>query len=157
MTSRVRLAATAALLAAVAVAAVLALAAGRGEAGTDATRLAWQGEVTVFAPDGLPDDRILQARLRNTSLRPVDLAVGDVRVLDAEGEALKSSARFLQAFAHGLYPPDERDESQIGDFEKRRLGEIVTLRPGQSVPVTLSWRGGPAERIDLGVAGLPLP
>ena len=46
-------------------------------------------------------------------------------------------------------------------FERRRLGQIATIKPGQSVPLTLSWRvpeGGsePVEaRFDGGTLSLP--
>jgi hypothetical protein len=157
MTGRLRMAVAASLAAAVVVLAVV-LVAGGGDADAEGPAvLGWQGTPQVFTPDTLPEDRVLAGRLRNTSLRDVDIDVKRVRVLDEDGGEVKSAVRFLQAFAHGLYPPDERDESQIGDFEKRRLGEIATLKPGQSVPITLSWRGGPGERVDFGVTQLQLP
>ena len=46
-------------------------------------------------------------------------------------------------------------------FERRRIGEIATIKPGQAVPLTLSWRvpaGGsqPVEvRFDGGTLTLP--
>ncbi len=156
MTGRLRLAGAAAAALVVAVLAVV-LVAGGGSADADRGRHGWGAPPQVFTPKELPEDRVLAARVKNVSLEDVDLSVKTVKVLDAEGKEVKSAVRFLQAFAHGLYPPDERDESQIGDFEKRRLGEIATLKPGESVPITLSWRGGPAERVDFGPAALDLP
>ena len=46
-------------------------------------------------------------------------------------------------------------------FERRRIGKIATIKPGQAVPLTLSWRvpaGGsqPVEvRFDGGTLTLP--
>ena len=160
MNGRLRLAAVAALTAAVvAVGAVLAF--DGGSAGADAGRLGWNGQPFVFEARGLPGDFVLSGQLRVAGREPVELDVTKVRVLDAEGDELKSSVRFIAAFAHGLYPPDERDESQIGDGEKRRLGEIATLGGDRALPITLSWRvpegGSPAARVDFGPAALALP
>lgn len=132
-----------------------------GSAGAGAGTLAWNGEPLVFEAEGMPGDWVLRGDLRNATSDPVDLAIADVRVLDTEGRPLKSSVRFIAAFGHGLYPPDERDDSQVGDFEKRRLGEIATLSSDTTLPLTLSWRvqpgGSPAASVDLGPGTLALP
>ena len=120
--------------------------------------LAW-GK-TELLRSGRPTDRILYGTLRSTSLEDVKLDVEDVRVLDAEGDEVRSAVVFLPAFAHGLFPASQQPD-RIGDPELRRLGKIATLKPGQSVPITLSWRvpegGRPPERVDFGPAELDLP
>ena len=76
--------------------------------------------------------------------------------LDAEGHALP--ATFAPSVSHGLYPWSMNVE---GSKFERRLGKIATIKPGQTVPLTLSWRvpeGGsePVElRFDGGTLSLP--
>lgn len=157
--TRTRLAAAAALVAALAVGAVMLLAGGAPAEGGGA--LAWEGPVKPFQA-GKPTDRVLTAKVRNTSLEEVTIDVLDVRVLDAEGRELQSTARFLAAFAHGLYPWSRRgdDPRALGSEERTRIGEMATLKPDQVVPLTLSWRVPPGGeqpvRVDLGSATLPL-
>ena len=160
MSGRTKLTAAGALLAAL----VLVLLAGRGGDGATAAqapvRLAWEGKPEVFEVKGLPRDRILTGRVRNTSLRPVDVSVDRIEIVDGQGKPLKSTARFLAAFAHGLYPPAQQVKPP-GKFERTRLGEIATLKPGQALPLTLSWRvapGGSAPtEVRFGGGSLDLP
>jgi hypothetical protein len=153
---RLRLAAAAALVAALAVAALVLLTGGAQGGGEP---LAWKGKVQVF-DSGVPTDDILYSQVQNASLRDVDLDVEDVRVYDADGHRVRASARFLAAFAHGIFPWSQRPDP-LGEFERRRLGEITTLRPGQAMPLTLAWRvppgGKPPVRVDLGPADLNIP
>jgi hypothetical protein len=152
--SRVRIAAGVALVAALAVAAVLLLTQGAG--GSDAGKLAWKGKVQVFQ-SGVPTDRILYTQLENVSLRDVDLDTQNVELFDEDGKKVRSATIFLAAFAHGIFPYD----TDVSDFEKRRLGKIATLKPGQAVPVTMSWsvpKGAkPPVRADFGAADIAVP
>jgi hypothetical protein len=152
--SRTRLAAAVALAAAAALAGVLLLA---GGAGGDDGRLAWKGTPDLIQAGG---DRVLYGQVRNDSLKDVDLSYRDVRVLDADGREVESAVRFIAAFAHGLYPWSQRPKD-VGDFERRRLGEIATIKPGQSAPITLSWRVPEGEpqpvKVDFGTAEVSLP
>jgi hypothetical protein len=107
-------------------------------AATGPVRLAWKDSPLMIRVPELPDDRILTGRLRNTSLRPVELSVDLIEIVDARGRRLPSTARFLQAFAHGLYPSSMQVKG--GMFERTRLGQIATIKPGQDLPLTLSWR-----------------
>jgi hypothetical protein len=153
---RLRLAAAAALVAAVAVAAVVLFT---GSSSGDSARLAWKGKVQVF-DSGIPTDKILYTEVENASLRDVDLDVEEIKVYDADGREVRSSVRFLAAFAHGIFPWSQKPDP-LGDFERRRLGEVATLKPGQSIPITLAWRvpegGRPPVRADLGAAELAIP
>lgn len=134
---------------------------GGGEASADgAVRLEWDGKTTLVKVPELPRDRILAGKVRNVSLKPVKVAVNRIQVVDANGRPLKHSARFLSAFAHGLYPPSQKF-AEPGKFERTRLGEIATIKPGQSIPLTLSWRmaseKGPAPaEVRFGGGSLPL-
>lgn len=155
--SRGRLAALAALALAGVIVALLLLT---GSAGGEQGKLGWEGESTVVQ-SGRSTDRVLVGTLRNDSLEDVDLRADDVRVLDADGDEIRSTARFLAGFAHPLFAWSQEPED-IGDYERRRLGEIVTIKPGQTAPLVLSWRlasddGSAAERVDLGAAVMTLP
>ena len=154
MSARLRIVAGVALVAALAVGAVLVLAGGAG--GSDQGELAWKGEVRVY-DSGIPTDKILYTQLQNVSPRDLPLETKDVRLFDEDGEQLKSSTVFLAAFAHGIFPYDAAES----EFEQRRLGKIATLRPGQAVPITMSWRvppgGKPPVRADFGPAEIAVP
>ena len=156
--TRSRLAAAAALVAAAAVLAAVLLSG--GGAGTTTT-LVWTGEKHVFQ-SGKPTDRVLTGKIENTSRSDVTLDTEDIRILDAKGRELQSTARFLAAFAHGLYPWSLRGDNprDLGSQERTRIGEMAKLRPGQVVPLTLSWRVGAGSdqpvRVDFGSTSLPL-
>jgi hypothetical protein len=143
------------------VVAIAALASRDGGAGDEsAGALAWARTPRVFTPERLPQDRVLSARLRNDSLRSIRLSVDDVRLEDADGQTIDSTAVFLDSFVHGLYPPT-REPAQISESELRRTGRLAVLRPGASVPLTMAWRrgagvGAPA-RLDYGSGSLQLP
>ena len=154
MSTRLRIAAGVAFAAALAVAGVLLLAGGAG--GSDQGELAWKGDVRVY-DSGIPTDKILYTELENVSSRDLPLDTKDVRLFDEDGEQLQSSTVFLAAFAHGIFPYDAAQS----EFEQRRLGKIATLRPGQAVPITMSWRvppgGKPPVRADFGPAEIAVP
>ena len=128
-------------------------------AATGPVRLAWKDSPQMIRVPELPDDRILTGRVRNTSLRAVDLSADRIEIVDARGKRLPSTARFLQAFAHGLYPASMGVEG--GKFERTRLGRIATVKPGQDLPLTLSWRlaSGTAQPLEVRFGGgsLALP
>lgn len=162
MSRRLGLVVAAALIGAVAVLALLGSRSGSDGAATAQApvRLGWLGEPQVFKVPELPRDRILSGQVRNTSTKPVDISVDRVTVVDARGRKVKSSVRFLAAFAHGLYPPTEKI-GPGGTFTRTRLGEIAKIKPGAAIPMTLSWRvapGGSAPvEVRFGGGSLPLP
>jgi hypothetical protein len=137
-----------------------------GESGGDTdsaaagpVRLARKDPPQLIAVPELPRDRILTGRVRNASLRPVDLSADRIEIVDARGRRLRSTARFLQNFAHGLYPPAMKVKG--GKLERTRIGQIATVKPGQDLPLTLSWcvpEGGsqPVE-VRFGGGALALP
>ncbi len=132
---------------------------GATQAATDTARLQWKEKPDLILVPELPRDRILTGQLRNASLRAVDLDTERVQILDAKGHPLKATALFAQSFSHGLYPWSMNVKGS--KFERRRIGKIATIKPGQAVPLTLSWRvpqGGsePVEvRFDGGTLSLP--
>ncbi len=108
------------------------------KAATGPVRLAWKGKPALITVPALPNDRILAGRVRNASLRPVDLAADRIEVVDGSGRRVRSTARFLGSFAHGLY--SWSDHVKGSKFEQARIGKIATIKPGQDLPLTLSWR-----------------
>lgn len=147
--SRVRLAAVGAVAAAAVVAAAV-LFTGGADGGTG--KLAWEGKPLVIK-SGKPTDRVLTGRIENASLRDLDLDVDDARILDADGEKVEGTVRFLEAFVHGLWSWSQAP-AQLTKFERRRLGQIVTIKPGDTAPLALSWRTPrgeePPVRVDFG-------
>jgi hypothetical protein len=124
--------------------------------------LGWDGSPQLTSVPELPRDRILTGRLANESLRPAKLDVDDAKVLDAAGRELRSTVRFAAAFAHGLYSAESINRyGKPGEGERRRLGEIATVNPGESVPLTLSWRlrpdGTRAAAVEFGGSRVSLP
>jgi hypothetical protein len=143
------------------VVAITALVLSDGGAGDEgAGDLAWARSPRVFTPERLPQDRVLSARLRNDSLRSIRLSVDDLRLEDANGRTVDSTAVFLESFVHGLYPPT-RQPAEVPESELRRTGRLAVLEPGASVPLTVAWRRGVAAdapvRLDYGLGSLPLP
>ena len=132
---------------------------GPTKAATGTARLQWKEKPSLILVPSLPQDRILTGQLRNASLHSVDLDTERVRILDAKGRELRSTARFAQVFSHGLYPWSWHVKGSKS--ERARVGKIVTIKPGQAAPLTLSWRvpaGGaePVEvRFDAGSLTLP--
>ena len=157
MNRRIAFAAGVVAFAAAAVLGIVLLAGGEGEkpAGR-AGSLIWAERPKLVLPPDLPTDRILYGQVRNDGLRDMKLRVLDLRVLDRAGRALKSDGRFLQAYAHGLYGayPVGKD---IGDYERARLGIVITLKPGRTAPLTLAWRGAGARTVQIGDVRLPVP
>jgi hypothetical protein len=144
--------------AAIVTGAAVLLAAGRDDSAAvgRAGSLIWADGPRVVTPPTLPSDRVMYGQVRNDGLRDIKLSVQGLRVVDATGHPLKSNGRFLQAFAHGLYGASG-DPTDIGDYERRRLGEVLTLRPGRTAPLTVAWRGAGARRVTIGEVVLPIP
>jgi hypothetical protein len=132
---------------------------GSTQAATDTARLEWKQKPDLILVPELPRDRILTGELRNASLRAVDLDSERVQILDAEGRSLRATALFAQGFSHGLYPWSMNVKGS--KFERRRIGKIATIKPGQAVPLTLSWRvpsgGSEPVRVRFDGGSLDLP
>lgn len=123
--------------------------------------LMWVGEPQVHRPPELPRDRLLRWDLKNDSLREIRLDAARARLVDAKGRAVRSTIRFTSAFGHGLYSPRRPPKEADPELVRRRLGELAVIKPGETVPVTLSWRlrngGGAPIRLEVDNVQLPLP
>ena len=132
---------------------------GATKAATDTARLEWKEKPSLILVPQLPRDRILTGQLRNASLRAVDLDSDRVEILDAKGHPMRSTALFAQSFSHGLYPWSM--DVKGSKFERRRIGQIATIKPGEAVPLTLSWRvppgGSEPVRVRFDGGSLDLP
>lgn len=148
------------------VAATLALGLTLGAAGCGGGRdrpegLSWEGRPNVFRAKNLPADRVLIARVRNRGDSSLHLVAADVKIRDAHDRVLKGSAAFTTTFAHGLFGALEHPSGGVPRAELVRLGKIVDLRAGASVPFYAAWRLAPGARqpvhIDFGAGSLDVP
>jgi hypothetical protein len=149
-----------ALVVAAAVAA-LAVAGCGGGSKPAAGKLAWSGKPSVFRSHDLPHDRVVVARVRNVGKTTLHLVAAKLVVRDAGGKKLAGSAGFTTTFAHGLYGALEKPKAGVPTGELIRLGKIVYLPPGASVPFYAAWRLGPGDRepvtVDYGSGALDVP
>lgn len=122
--------------------------------------LSWVEEPLVFAPERLPDDRVLIGRVRNDSLEPLVIEATAVRVEDSAGNPLEGSAQFAAGFAHGLYGAFQQP-APLPPEELARLGRVVRLEAGEESPLSVAFRtdrGTEAPlRIEYGGGALPVP
>lgn len=123
--------------------------------------LQWEARPQVARPGGKPQDRVLTGRVRNTSDQTLRLAGAGARLLDERGAVVDGLATFAAGFSHGLYSPLMTPAGQEPEFLARRLGHVAVLAPGQSAPLTLSWRTGAdgraPVRAELGDATIAVP
>jgi hypothetical protein len=141
--------------------AAAAVGAGCGSGHADQVRpLAWDGRPSVYVPRGLPRDRVLIGRVRNSSSRTLHLSAARLLVRDARGAPVAGSAAFTATYAHGLFGAFQQP-SVTPPAELVRLGRVVTLAPGASAPFYAAWRLAPQVhqpvRLDYAVGALPLP
>jgi hypothetical protein len=88
----------------------------------------------------LPDDRILVGTVRNVSVREeLKLDSKQITVRDSAGKPLKAFGIFTATFAHGLYGVSEAPNGPVAS-DRKRLGFTVTLKPGQTAPLTVAYR-----------------
>ena len=95
--------------------------------------------------------------MRNDTLERIDLVARDLAVRSEEGDELESAAIFAPTFIRGVFPQNRGDEIPVG--EQLRIGLRARLEPGQTAPLTVSWRqkGERAVLIEYGRGTLPVP
>jgi len=118
--------------------------------------LVWEKAPHVYRAAGLPDDRVLRGVIRNDSLRVVTLAARDLGVRGRDGDEMESAAIFAPTFIRGVFPQNRGDA--IPENEQLRIGLRARIEPGETVPVTVSWReqGARAAAVDYGSGSLPV-
>lgn len=140
---------------------VVAAALGAGGCGpgadTDGAQrgpLRWEGTPRQIPHPTLPGDVVLAGEVVNASLKPLKLEASALEVVDADGDQLQANGAFLPGYVRALMPRNRAEE--LPDYEKRRLGRVVELRPGDRLPLNVSWRGGTAAAIRYGAGQLAL-
>jgi hypothetical protein len=143
----------------VAVAALVVSFAGCG-AGTSHGPLSWSATPQVFQQRDLPSDRILLGQIHNASKRTLRIPASTIRIRDAKGHVLESSAGFVASYAHGLFGAFQQPSAQPVR-ELLRLGRLAILQPGATSPLFAAWRLPANARepvsIDYGNGKLPVP
>lgn len=147
-------------LAAAAVLAAALAAGGCSGGGSASSGLAWEGKPQVFVTRGLPRDRVVIARVRNAGKGTLHLIAANLRVRDAAGRILKGSAGFTTTYAHGLFGALQQPR-HLPEAELIRLGKVVYLPAGASVPFYAAWHLAPGAKepvhIDYGAGTLAVP
>jgi hypothetical protein len=96
----------------------------------------------------------------NRSDHVARLRAGDVRVRDAHGDKLTTSAAYADGFVAGVSLRGYGDELFEGDGTGAGVGREIVLRPGQAAPLSVSFTvpagGEIAVALDYGEGTLPL-
>jgi len=101
--------------------------------------VAWSGKPLVFRARNLPSDRVVIAHVRNAGHHTLQILAADVKVRDAAGHALRSSAGFTNNFAHGLFGAFQQPR-RLPPAELLRLGKMILLQAGSTAPFFAAWR-----------------
>jgi hypothetical protein len=119
--------------------------------------LVWKQKPRIYRNAELPDDRVLRGVIRNDSLRVMTLTARDLNVRAPSGGEMESAAIFAPTFIRGVFPQNRGDE--IPESEQLRIGLRARLQPGDTAPLTVSWRqqGEQAAVVDYGAGTLPVP
>lgn len=119
--------------------------------------LVWTKKPRVFTNPNLPDDRIVTGTVRNDSFERIDLVARELELQTDDGDEVDAAAIFAQTFIRGVFPQNRGEDIPPG--EELRIGLRARLQPGNTAPLTVSWRqeqGRPAI-IQYGSGSLPLP
>jgi hypothetical protein len=146
--------------AALALTLLLAVAAPAGCGGDDelgSGDLMWEEKPRIFTNPNLPDDRILAGTVRNDTLETVTLVARELDVRSPDGDEMESASIFAQTFVRGVFPQNRGTD--IPEGEQLRIGLQARLKPGETAPLTVSWRqqGEQAAVVDYGAGTLPVP
>jgi hypothetical protein len=127
-----------------------------------ANPLQWTAAPQVFRTTALPDDRVAVGSVRNTTDAPLELDATALAVVDANGRRLRSTGQYAAGYAHGLYGAFQKPDP-LPPGELTRLGLRVTIAPGKTAPLAVSWtvrKGSEPARaasVDYGPGRLTLP
>lgn len=133
------------------IAALIVALSGSGGGGlSPGSALAWDSTPTVIRPADLPHDRVTYGTIRNDSLRPLKISASDLSVLDAAGQPVRATERFIPSFAHGLYGAFQQPDS-MPEPEQLRLGYLASMNPGQTSPLLVSVHLKQGSKLPLSV------
>ena len=120
-------------------------AAGCGGGDKPTTGLAWDGKPKVFRPKHLPNDRVVVARVRNEGPRRCTSWPRTCWSVTPTATRSTAPRRFTTSYAHGLFGMLEQPK-QLPATELLRLGKVVYIPAGASVPFYAAWRLTPATQ-----------
>ncbi|MCW2990438.1 MAG: hypothetical protein JWM73_1032 [Solirubrobacterales bacterium] len=133
---------------------------GSGSGDTAKSGLAWDGTPKVFRAKNLPNDRVVIAKVKNAGTKTLHLVAARLKVRDADGHALVTSAAFATDYAHGLFGALQQPK-QLPPAELIRLGKVAYIPAGATVPFYAAWRLTPGAKepvtIDYGAGTLAVP
>jgi hypothetical protein len=108
--------------------------------------------------------RVAIGKVRNDASRDIRVTTPQVKVVDADGRRIRSTAVFASAFVRSKYPHNAISQAQPSEYpeaEQKRVGYLAVLGSGEETALTVSWtepRGRrAAKRIVLGPGSLPIP
>ena len=116
--------------------------------------LRWAEAPLLFAHPTLRGDWVLTGRVVNDSLLPLTLRGANVTVRTADGR-LRSAAAFASGYAPVVHLWNGR--LRPPRYDLARVGIVADLAPGASTPLTVSWSGSGAVRVDYGQGSLAVP
>jgi len=125
--------------AAITLAACAAAISGCGESAADGPALEWVGQPRVIVAPTAEPARILQGKVRNRSMSELRLQADEVTLRDAGGRRVAGSAIFLPGYVRPG-EPQNRGGAPFADTEAARIGRLVTIAPGDTAPLVISWR-----------------
>jgi hypothetical protein len=107
---------------------------------------------------------VLVGKVKNDSGGTLTIRVPEVTVLDRGGRRIKASATFSSAYVRSNYPHNAGARSEPSHYplaEQKRVGYLVQLGSGKTVPLTVSWRearaGSAAGRVAIRKWSLAIP
>lgn len=152
----------AAIAAALSVAAMLAAGCGGDDAGgSRPASIVWDGKPKLYSHPTLKGDRILRGEVKNGGLDKVRIEVRDVTLVDQQGRQVPAVATFAPSYVHSLYTRNRIPRGGYPEEEKRRIGIVAVIQPGNTASLTVSWhepRGARTPvRVDYGRGSLEIP
>ena len=128
------------------VTAVLAVVAPGLIGGKKAPPLRWDGAPRMTVVAGTTAGRLLFGHVVNRSDRAVKLRAGAVRVLDADGHELHTSAAFADGFVPGVTLRGYGSDLFAADAGTASVGSEIVLKPGAKAPLSVSFSAPGGER-----------
>jgi hypothetical protein len=102
--------------------------------------------------------------VKNESGQELSIRAPDVKLVDQDGRRIRSMAVFVSSFVRSNYPHNAGQRSDPSHYplrEQRRVGFLAEIKPGKTVPLTVSWRdprgSRTAARIVYPGGSLPVP
>ena len=149
-------------IAAVTLVASAAAGCGEGKGTAHGPLLAWDGKPKLtVSPSGA---HVVVGVAKNGSSDQLWIRTPELRIVDREGRRIRSSVTFASGFVRSNYPrngPLPSRPSRYPLAEQQRIGFLAEIKPGKSVPLTVSWQEprGPrtATRLVYKSASLPIP